>query len=93
MTIEEAKITAALCSVNTAAKLRARLVEARNMLRKDLKKLFSVINFEPEKMRLVSGCGRYVLEWKIRERPDEPVGPRNQQTSMGCVLFSPKKGD
>jgi len=41
--------------------------------------------FNFKRKRLESDCGKYAIYWKLRAKPDEPIGPGNQQTSIGFV--------
>lgn len=66
-------------------KLERRLRDARGMLVSEWRNRFNRAKYEFSKQRLVSFDGQFALQWKLRRRPNEPVGPDNQQTSIGYV--------
>jgi hypothetical protein len=71
--------------------LRQRLVEARAVLSDHVREGFGKGKFDFERKQLVGENG-FVLQWLVRERPDEPVSYENQQTSRGTVVcLKPKK--
>lgn len=65
--------------------LRARLLEARAVLKDEYRREFRRYRFDFANKRLVSENGLYSLQWVIRPRPDQPESYRNQQTSRGSV--------
>jgi len=68
--------------------LRCRLLAAKSCLKADYRTLFSTYAFEYKKKRLVSGCGKYILQWKLRVSPEHPISYENQQTSIGIVTLN-----
>ena len=66
--------------------LKRRLLDARACLRSQLRQEFGVGHFDFDGQRLV-GRGGLVLQWKTRRWPDQPIGPRNQQTNRGSVVL------
>lgn len=67
--------------------LLRRLNEARSCLASDWKDSFKNARFDKANKRLVSSCGCYALEWRLRTEPDEPVSYENQQTATGTVVL------
>ncbi len=67
--------------------LRKRLREAISGLADWAWPAFKLPRFEFENKRLISSCGRYALQWKLRHRPDQPPSYHNLQTTCGIVVF------
>lgn len=65
--------------------LYKRLMEARGVFGDE--ELFKNATFDFPNKRLISQCGKFVLQWKLRDFPTQPEGYRNQQTSRGTVVF------
>lgn len=63
-----------------------RLLDARATMSSENRKLLGDYRFDFEQKRLVGRNGCY-LQWMLRPHPDRPVGYRNQQTSVGYVVF------
>lgn len=72
---------------STKKLLKQRLIEAKNVLAKQYRPHFVNFTFDADNKRLVSGDGKYALQWQMRERPEEEISYKNQQTSRGCVLL------
>lgn len=71
--------------------LRNRLVEARAVLAREIREGFGKGKFDFERRQLVGENG-YVLQWLVREYPDQPISYQNQQTSRGVVVcLKPQK--
>jgi hypothetical protein len=70
---------------NSKTLLRKRLAETRSCLDADIAKMFRPGVFDFERKRLVSNCGKYCLQWKVRQYPEKPTDYNNQQTSTGYV--------
>lgn len=70
--------------------LLRRLLEARSMLKVEYRIMFQkyVYDFDA---KMITGADGYSLRWKLREKPDEPVSYRNQQTSIGAVSLCKAK--
>jgi len=66
--------------------LKSRLMHARAVLRREYRKYFTSPVFDFEKKRLV-GTDGYALQWRVRERPDQPESYENQQTCIGTVVL------
>lgn len=66
--------------------VRKRLLEAKKVLVDSLVREFQDAEFDSVNHRLVSKGG-YVLQWRVRMFPDEPISPDNQQTSVGTVVL------
>lgn len=67
--------------------LRCRLLAAKSCLKKNYGTLFSSYSFVFKEKRLVSGCGGFVLQWKLRAFPESRISYENQQTSIGVVVL------
>jgi hypothetical protein len=65
--------------------LRQRLTEARNVLNASLRASFGKGTFDFENKRLVGDNG-VILQWRLRDHPDQPPSYQNQQTSRGTVV-------
>lgn len=61
-----------------------RLKDCVSCLSKGTRTKLAHAKFDFENKRLV-GDG-VALQWKLRERPDDPVSYRNQQTNIGIVV-------
>jgi hypothetical protein len=70
---------------STRKLLKQRLNECRMVLRKDLKAKFVKPTFDFDKKTLTSDDGTVVLQWAMRQHPDQPESYHNQQTSRGTV--------
>lgn len=68
-------------------RLKQMLTEAKQLLTNEKRKLFQSPTFDFEQKCLVSTCGNYKLQWKLRHRPDLPISYSNQQTNRGIVVF------
>ena len=81
MTLEQVAITVG----ENRKQLRQRLMEARAVLVREIREGFGKGKFDFERKQLVgeNGC---VLQWLVREYPDQPVSYQNQQTSRGSVV-------
>ena len=77
----------ALKVCNNKILLKKRLMSARSVLVRELYGLFNKHTFDFEQKRLVSSCGKYALQWRLRDKPNEPESYENQQTSIGGVFF------
>jgi hypothetical protein len=71
--------------------LRCRLLSAKSCLRRNYGALFSTYSFESKKKRLVSGCGKFALQWKLRAFPESQISYENQQTNIGIVILEKVK--
>lgn len=78
-------------SVATPAKLRQRLNAARGVLTDAFRRIFKDARFDFPNRRLLNLDGEYVLEWRVRMRPNEPEAYNNQQTSTGTVVLTNAK--
>lgn len=67
--------------------LLKQLNSAKNCLTKEYRDLMKGATLDFENKRLVSVCGFYALEWRLRDKPDEPISYENQQTNVGTVRF------
>lgn len=67
--------------------LLRRLLEAKNDLANPYRKAFKRYTYVFANKCLISECGKYRLQWKLRNRPNKPEGPTNQQTATGIVLL------
>ena len=67
------------------SKLLKRLNSARSVLSPPLRKKFGKGTFDFAKKRLISDDGKAALQWKVRDKPDEPESYNNQQTGVGSV--------
>lgn len=67
--------------------LFSRLMEARAKLVGWYRKQFKNPLYQFEDKRLVSDEGELALQWQVRDFPDSPISPRNQQTSVGSVYL------
>lgn len=83
----------ALESVSTRDKLRKRLLETKQLLLEENKRIFSKNKIDFDRKCMISDEGQYELCWQLREFPQEPISYRNQQTSVGTVFFRRKRGD
>lgn len=63
------------------------LRNARSMLTSDVRRLFTRQRIEFAAKRMISDDEKLVLQWRVRPKPTEPIGPNNQQTSVGCVTL------
>ena len=72
---------------SSRAMLRRRLHDARSCLIRELKPKFRNGKVDFHNKRLVSECGRYALQWRLRREPDKPESYENQQTNIGSVSF------
>lgn len=81
------KASLALNSVSDFDSLKLRLKHAKMTLHDKYQKLFSIqdkcIDFKNK--RLISKCGKYSLQWQLRDNPDLPESYENQQTTIGIV--------
>lgn len=75
----------ALKSVSTVGKLKARLYRARTVLSPNLQFDFNKIDFANK--FVPSSCGKYKLQWKLRDKPDQLESYENQQTTTGIVTL------
>lgn len=80
----------ALAVASNRKLLRNRLNEARAVLVDSIRKTFGKGTFDFEKRQLIGENG-YILQWKVRMRPELPESYQNQQTSRGCVVVIYKK--
>lgn len=69
-------------------RLKQRLLEARAVLSKNMAVYFKKYTYSFEDKCIISECGRFKLQWKLRERPHEPESYANQQTSRGTVMVA-----
>jgi hypothetical protein len=67
--------------------LLRRLLEAKSLLTSEYRKAFKRYSYDYNNRRLVSECGKFRLQWKLRPMSNKPIGPDNQQTSVGIVTF------
>ena len=70
--------------------LLRRLLEARSMLKDEYRVKFRRYEYDFDMQSLVGADG-YSLQWKLREKPDEPISYGNQQTSRGDVVLCKAK--
>lgn len=76
----------ALVIGNNHELLKARLLEAKDVLKKSHRDKFTKKSkFDFPNKRLVSDDGTLALQWKLRNHPDKPESYHNQQTSCGKV--------
>ena len=68
------------------------LANAKAGLPDDLKARFGKGKFDFENKRLVSDDGTITLQWKMRNRPGEPISETNPQFSKGTVEIIDKGG-
>lgn len=68
-------------------RLRAYLQEAKSLLYCELKLRFSKATFDAAGKRLVSDDGKLALQWRVRQKPHEPIAYENQQTNRGDVVL------
>ena len=81
MTLEQVAVTVG----ENRKQLRQRLMEARAVLVREIREGFGKGKFDFERKQLVGENG-FVLQWLVREWPDQPVSYKNQQTSRGTVV-------
>ena len=74
------------------ADLAKDLDSAKTGLPDDLKARFGKGKFDFENKRLVSDDGTITLQWKMRNRPGEPISETNPQFSKGTVEIIDKGG-
>lgn len=72
---------------NNKSQLKQRLARAKSCLNDYYSKLMQNSVFDFENKRLVSKCGKYMLQWLVRFKPDAPISYENQQTNVGCVIL------
>ena len=80
---------------NDRKRLRQRLNQAKARLSREYKQLFKIPLVDLDNRRLISSCGKYVLEWRLRQHPDKEISYDNQQSSIGEVhllLLNPYQG-
>lgn len=70
---------------DNSRRLKKLLIETKALLASNFLPFFKEYTFDAARKRLYCGDGEYFLEWTLRQRPDLPVSPNNQQTSLGCV--------
>lgn len=68
-------------------RLKQRLNEAIPLLDRKLRAYFTAPTFDFENRCLVSDCGNWKLQWKLRNNPNLPESYTNQQTNRGVVEF------
>ncbi len=69
------------------SRLRRRILEAKSCLKDEYRKRFThgEHRWDLDNHRLISDDGQLALQWKLRNKPDEPESYHNQQTSVGTV--------
>jgi hypothetical protein len=67
--------------------LQKRLNEARSVLTREAKGLFTPGTFDFASKSLISNDGKYKLQWELRRHPELPESYENQQTNRGDVVF------
>ena len=72
---------------NDTDKLKKRLLEARSVMDRAFQLFFKKYVYCFKRKCLISNCGRWALQWRIREHPDQPESYENQQTNRGTVVF------
>jgi hypothetical protein len=77
----------ALAVGNDKKLLKKRLLNTRSCLSRFYKPFFKEYTFEFENKRLVSSCGKYFLQWFLRNDPLSPPSYYNQQLSEGVVYL------
>lgn len=73
--------------INNKQLLLRRLLNAKQVLGRELSSLFNKYTYDFVEKRLISSCGRFCLQWQIRHYPDQPISYYNQQTNQGIVCF------
>lgn len=66
--------------------VREQLFQAKSVLSNHLHKGFGMGVFDSENKTL-TGINRVVLQWRVRQYPDQPESYDNQQTNIGVVVI------
>lgn len=95
MTASEELETKAMKIGDNPKALLKRLNQAKARLSREYKERFKIPIVDLDNRRLISSCGKYVLEWRLRQHPDKEISYDNQQSSIGEVhllLLNPYQG-
>jgi hypothetical protein len=76
---------------NNRSALAKRLADAKAVLTREVQKEFGKGKLDFANKRLVSDGGDMALQWVLRTQPEEPVGPKNQQTNRGPASASTRR--
>lgn len=81
---------AALQMASNRKQLKAYLTEIKLLLVRELREGFGKGAFDFENRRLIGDNG-IILQWKLRQHPDQPESYPNQQTRRGYVAVQTQK--
>jgi ElaB/YqjD/DUF883 family membrane-anchored ribosome-binding protein len=72
---------------SNSKRVEDRLRKAARLLLTDYRKGLDTkqARYDAQTRMLISADDRYALAWQLRNRPDQPIGYLNQQTSVGVV--------
>lgn len=71
---------------NDKERLQRELRSAVHCLKNEFRGIFKGARFSFAQKRLISTCGKFVLQWLVRSNPQAPISYDNQQTNRGTVV-------